>query len=201
MTGALVLSLDHDSALWPLLTGALDGLLVVHRTGRILYANRHAVRLLGAPMLDLQGLRVSSSADPEAVGLGKLLVQRISDHDRDAPIELRVARPSASDLWVEATIAATIPDGPLEGVRWRLRDVTHRRRLDERREERATELQAALESRVVIEQAKGFLAGRDGESPESAFQRLRHHARVNNLELREVARQLMSGEITLPRST
>jgi AmiR/NasT family two-component response regulator len=66
---------------------------------------------------------------------------------------------------------------------------------------RAAELQAALESRIVIEQAKGFLAGRDGDSPEAAFQRLRRHARENNLALREVARQLMGREITLPHST
>ena len=200
-TGAVVLSLEHDSAVWPLLTGTLDGLLVVHRTGRVIYANSHAIHLLGARMLELQGLRVSSSAQPEAHGLGSLLVQRMSDHDRDAPFEFTVVRPSSPDLCIEATIAGTIPDGPLAGVRWRLRDVTHRRRLDERLEARAAELQSALESRVVIEQAKGFLAGRDGDSPDSAFERLRQYARANNLALREVARQLISREITLTQST
>jgi len=132
--------------------------------------------------------------------LGNLLVQRMSDRDRDAPFEFSVVRASAPDLCVEAAIAGSNPDGPLAGVRWQLRDVTHRRRLDDRLEVRAAELQSALESRVVIEQAKGFLAGRDGDSPDAAFQRLRHHARANNIALREVARQLMSGEIDLPRS-
>jgi AmiR/NasT family two-component response regulator len=79
-----------------------------------------------------------------------------------------------------------------------LRDVTGRRRLDRLERAKAEELQSALESRVVIEQAKGFLAGRDGGTPEAAFLRLRRHARDHNLTLREVARQLMDRQIPLP---
>jgi AmiR/NasT family two-component response regulator len=54
---------------------------------------------------------------------------------------------------------------------------------------------------VVIEQAKGFLAGRDGDTPEAAFHRLRRHARDHNLTLREVARGLLDGAIDLSPET
>ena len=51
----------------------------------------------------------------------------------------------------------------------------------------AEQLQLALDSRVIIEQAKGVLAGRHGVTPEVAFARLRTHARTNRLRLHELA--------------
>ena len=50
------------------------------------------------------------------------------------------------------------------------------------------QLDSALTSRVVIEQAKGVLAERAGLSMESAFRVMRQHARNNNLRLADVAR-------------
>jgi GAF domain-containing protein len=51
----------------------------------------------------------------------------------------------------------------------------------------ALELQGALDSRVVIEQAKGVLVGRHGLSPRQAFERLRGLARDQRRPLAEVA--------------
>lgn len=51
----------------------------------------------------------------------------------------------------------------------------------------AEQLQWALESRVVIEQAKGVLAALEEIGVDEAFGRLRDHARSNNLTLRAVA--------------
>lgn len=50
------------------------------------------------------------------------------------------------------------------------------------------QLETALESRIVIEQAKGVLAERSGLSMELAFEAMRHHARDRNLRLADVAR-------------
>ncbi len=55
------------------------------------------------------------------------------------------------------------------------------------------QLQTALNSRVVIEQAKGVLSHRLGVGMDVAFDRLRHYARTNNLRLAEVARQTVEG--------
>jgi GAF domain-containing protein len=63
-----------------------------------------------------------------------------------------------------------------------------------RRSEILTEqLQTALNSRVVVEQAKGVLAQHYGVDMDAAFDRLRRYSRGRNLRLAEVARQLASG--------
>jgi GAF domain-containing protein len=57
----------------------------------------------------------------------------------------------------------------------------------------AEQLQHALNSRVVVEQAKGVLAERDQVSMEVAFAMLRKHARDNNLKLGDVALAVVRG--------
>jgi AmiR/NasT family two-component response regulator len=59
-------------------------------------------------------------------------------------------------------------------------------------QERQAQLQHALESRVVIEQAKGMLAERFGVSIDDAFELLRGTARSNRLRLHDVARRVVA---------
>ncbi len=61
------------------------------------------------------------------------------------------------------------------------------------------QLQHALDSRVVIEQAKGMIAERLRLSMEEAFSTMRGHARGHNLRLGDVARDVISGAL-LPAS-
>jgi hypothetical protein len=57
------------------------------------------------------------------------------------------------------------------------------------------QLNAALNTRVSIEQAKGVVAERQNISVDDAFARLRAHARAHNLKLVDVARQVVDGTL------
>jgi GAF domain-containing protein len=71
-----------------------------------------------------------------------------------------------------------------------------------RRDTLNEQLQAALNSRVVIEQAKGKLAERLGLDMDQAFNVLRDHARARNLRLSDLARAFIDGtqDISRPNS-
>ena len=57
------------------------------------------------------------------------------------------------------------------------------------------QLQQALSSRVVIEQAKGVIAERRQISADAAFDVIRRHARRHNLRLTDVARRTVEGAL------
>jgi AmiR/NasT family two-component response regulator len=61
---------------------------------------------------------------------------------------------------------------------------------------RASELQYALDSRVVIEQAKGILAERYGVTIEQSFSILRQGARSNRMRIHELAARVVSSPTT-----
>jgi GAF domain-containing protein len=55
----------------------------------------------------------------------------------------------------------------------------------------AEQLQVALTTRVLIEQAKGALVARDGVSPGEAFERMRRQARAERRRVVEIAREIL----------
>ncbi|CAN5872047.1 hypothetical protein BH18ACT6_BH18ACT6_02680 [soil metagenome] len=62
------------------------------------------------------------------------------------------------------------------------------------------QLQTALNSRIAIEQAKGFIAQRVGISIDEAFNRIRKYARDHNLGLTETARRIVDRTLDPQRS-
>jgi GAF domain-containing protein len=61
-----------------------------------------------------------------------------------------------------------------------------------RRQQRLTrQLQHALDSRIVVEQAKGVIANARRTTPESAFELIRSHARKNRIAVHAVAKGIV----------
>ena len=59
---------------------------------------------------------------------------------------------------------------------------------------RRAQLETALETRIVIEQAKGVVAERHGLDVEDAFALLRRAARANRVKLHDLAARVRPGE-------
>ena len=57
---------------------------------------------------------------------------------------------------------------------------------------RTIQLQTALDSRIVIEQAKGILPARDAISPDEAFHKIRGQARSERRKLHDLASEIVS---------
>lgn len=99
--------------------------------------------------------------------------------------EFRVADPDVLDLAAGQRLADVAGS---QAHRQRLLDSLHRT---------TQQLQHALETRVLIEQAKGHLAERHGITAMEAFERLRRHSRDRNVGLRHIAAQAAGGELDL----
>lgn len=70
-----------------------------------------------------------------------------------------------------------------------------------RRELLTEQLQSALNSRILVEQAKGFLAQLHGESPDEAFTRMRTYCRGRGLTLGSVALAVTTDPASVPELT
>lgn len=63
--------------------------------------------------------------------------------------------------------------------------------------QRSEQLQEAFTSRIIIEQAKGFLSATRGISSEEAFQRLRKYARSHSTNVHDIASRVMDRSLML----
>ena len=76
-------------------------------------------------------------------------------------------------------------------------DISERKRLERELVALKDQLQAALSSRIAIEQAKGFVAAKLRMDPETAFLAIRRYARGHDMRIGSLARAIVAGEIVL----
>ena len=193
LVGIIGVSTNLGTALRPLLERSTDAALVMRSDAVISYASPAVRQLFGWREEEIVGQSIVPLLHPEdRPALGRFLQKILAEPGAHPPLELRIRR-GDEWVWTEAAMTNLLDDPVVRGVVCNLR-LSPRRTAHEEAENRARQLQAALDSRVIIEQAKGFLAGRDGISPEAAFERLRHHARARHLAVRDLARRVIDND-------
>ena len=193
LVGIIGVSTSLGTALRPLLERSTDAAVVMRSDAVITYASPAVRQLFGWREEEIIGQSIVPLLHPEdRPALGRFLEKILAQPGVHPPLEMRVRR-GDEWAWAEAAMTNLLDDPVVRGVVCNLR-LNPRRTAQEEAENRAQQLQTALDSRVIIEQAKGFLAGRDVISPEAAFERLRHHARAQHLAIRNVARRVLDGE-------
>jgi PAS domain S-box-containing protein len=194
LIGIVGVSTNLGTALRPLLERSTDAALILRSDAVVTYASPAVRQLFGWQDDAIIGGPITDLLHPDdRIALGSFLRRLLAQPGAHPPLELRL-RHAGGWTWAEAALTNLLDDPVVRGVVCNLR-LSIRRSAQEEAEARAEQLQTALESRLTIEQAKGFLAGRDGTTIDVAFERLRAHARKHQLAIRDVSRLVLDGEL------
>jgi PAS domain S-box-containing protein len=193
MVGIVGVSTNLGSALEPLLERSTDAALVIRSDAVIVFASKAVEQLFGWRVDEIIGTSVVPLLHPDDLGaLSEVLDRVAATPGAHPPVDLRV-RYGETWAWAEAALTNFLDDPVVRGMVCNLR-LSPGREAREEAETRAAQLQTALDSRVLIEQAKGFLSASFGLDPDAAFQRLRSEARSSHRTIHDVAREVMAGK-------
>jgi PAS domain S-box-containing protein len=196
LVGIVGVSTNIGRALRPLLERSTDAALLLRSDAVVSYASP-AVRQLFGWEDSIVGTSVVPLLHPdERAALAQFMEQVVAEPGAHPPLELRLLTEEGW-VWAEAALTNLLDDPDVRGVVCNLRR-SLRRVAHESAETRVAQLNTALKSRVIIEQAKGFLAARHDIEPDAAFERLRRYSRNHHLVIHEVARQVVARELDLP---
>lgn len=195
LVGLVGVSTNLGAAIEPLLERSTDAAIVLRHDATVTYASPAV-----APLFGWEDSIVGTSIVPlvhpdDRPALAGFMEQVVDQPGPHPPLEVRVLTEEGW-VWCEATLTNLLDDLLVQGLVCNLHR-SLRRDAHESATQQAAQLDRALRSRVVIEQAKGYLACRHGISPDAGFEILRRHARSNQLLIRDVARQVVAGELEL----
>ena len=197
LIGIVGISINIGRTVLPMLERSTDAALLLRSDAAVIYASPAVRELFGWDDQGLLGSSIVPLIHPDdRHDLAGFLGRVVSVSGAHPPVELRV-RQGDEYVWAEAALTNLLDDPEVRGVVCNLRP-SIRRKAFEAAEERARQLQTALDSRVVIEQAKGFLAAAAAITPDEAFAVIRAHARRNRLRTHEVCRAVLAGDRLVP---
>ncbi len=196
LVGIVGVTTDLGVALRPLLERSADATLVLRSDGLITYASPAVGLLFGWRVEEVVGHPLVPLLHPDDRSVLTGFFEDATRQPGARPAhEVRVRR-GEGWAWAEVALTNFLDDPLVRGVVCNLRrSLAHSG--GESAEERVEHLEAALHSRLVVEQAKGYLAGRDGIDLEAAFERLREHAHAQHLSLSVVAGRVLAGDLHL----
>jgi PAS domain S-box-containing protein len=157
------------------------------------FCNRAALELLGRCREEVLGRRLLDLFPSHRAN--GLLDAYVRVTETGEPLRLEFAFEEGGVVGEFEIVVARAGDGYLLAGH----DISDRKRLERELVALNDQLQNALTSRVVIEQAKGFVAAQFGISPETAFSAIRRYTRSRDLLIGDVARAIVRGDIDLSK--
>jgi PAS domain S-box-containing protein len=195
LVGIVGVSTNLGTALQPLLERSTDAALVLRSDAVVTYASPAVEQLFGWAD-SIVGTSVVPLLHPEErPALARFMEEVVAQPGAHPALEVRVLSEEGW-VWAEAALTNLLDDPGVRGVVCNLRRSLRREEL-ESAETRVEQLNTALRSRVIIEQAKGFLVARHDIGPDQAFERLRAYSRNHHTVIREVARRVLARELDL----
>lgn len=188
LAGIVGVSIDLGRAMRLLMAGSSDAVLMVDRDERIALTSPAAARLFGWSEERAIGVSLWDLVLPDdRDATREHYLEALSDPSQARSCETRVIRYPEGWCWVELVVNNLLDDPAARYVVCNLRDVTERHNNREQLLTLTRQLQTALTTRVVIEQAKGIIAERHGVPADQAFEMLRRHSRAHHARLHDVA--------------
>ena len=155
------------------------------------FCNRAALELLGLRREDVLGRRLLDLFPSHRTN--GLFDAFTSVTESGEPVRLEFPFEEGDVVGEFEVVVSRVGDGyVLAG-----HDISERKRLERELVAVKDQLQAALTSRIPIEQAKGFVAAQYKMSPETAYLAIRRYSRDHNMPVGHVARDIVTGEIVL----
>jgi PAS domain S-box-containing protein len=169
-----------------LIEAGMDPLVTISAEGKVTDVNEAAVTVTGVPREALIGTDFSQYVtDPDTVREG---FERAFEQGSltDLPLTLLHRDGTLTDVLCNVSVYRDV-NGTVLGVLAVARGAS----LLRQQQQLSGQLQEALNSRVVIEQAKGMVAQKQGVTIDQAYELIRTHARDNNTSLRAVAEAIV----------
>jgi PAS domain S-box-containing protein len=175
---------------------AADGPAISGLLGRRYEAGMEGSRVVatrqGVTVDDLS--RTAPDEDGRGLGLGPAMLVPIFSAERVFGILFIGADPSRP-VYTPEDLAGAETYAQRAGVALTLG--LARAELERHQRDTVAQLQHALDSRVVIEQAKGVISGVRGIDVEEAFRRLRRHARDHHADIHSVAADVVARRLLI----
>lgn len=189
----------QDAALLDAIAAAV---VATDTAGRIFYFNRAAEQLYGYTREQMLGSNVMALlVEPvDQLPAAEIMSSVLAGHRWSGHFRVRCL--GGATAVVRITDTPIIADGRVVGVIGVAQDVADdgateaaavTARIESKAVQLADQMRQAMETRSVIEQAKGMLIGAHGCSPDEAFQMLSDHSQRTNRKLRDVATAMVEG--------